>query len=88
MLVHPQFDPVALQLGPFAVRWYGLMYLIGFALIWAAGRWRIARRPDGVWSAKDLDDALFYGILGTLLGGDTVAKHRVDFFTDDARCAV
>ena len=69
MLVHPQFDPVALQLGPIAVRWYGLMYLVGFGLVWAAGRYRIARTPGGVWSAKDLDDALFYGILGTILGG-------------------
>lgn len=69
MLIHPQFDPVALQLGPLAVRWYGLMYLVGFALVWAAGRYRIARAPGGVWTAKDLDDVLFYGILGTILGG-------------------
>ena len=68
-MVHPQFDPIALQLGPLAVRWYGLMYLVAFGLLWAAGRWRIARRPDSVWSAKDLDDALFYGILGTIIGG-------------------
>jgi phosphatidylglycerol---prolipoprotein diacylglyceryl transferase len=69
MLVHPQFDPVAIQLGPLAVRWYGLMYLVGFVLVWAMGRHRIARRPGGVWNAKDLDDALFYGILGTIIGG-------------------
>lgn len=69
MLVHPQFDPVALQLGPLAVRWYGLMYLAGFALIWVAGRYRIARSPGCVWTARDLDDAMFYGILGTILGG-------------------
>ena len=69
MLVHPQFDPVAVHLGPLAVRWYGLMYLVGFGLLWAAGRYRIARNPGGVWTAKDLDDALFYGILGTLIGG-------------------
>jgi phosphatidylglycerol:prolipoprotein diacylglycerol transferase len=69
MLVHPQFDPVALQLGPLAVRWYGLMYLVGFAMIWAAGRYRIARTPGGVWTARDLDDAMFFGILGTILGG-------------------
>lgn len=69
MFVHPQFDPVAVHLGPLAVRWYGLMYLVGFGLIWAAGRYRIARTPGGVWTAKDLDDALFYGILGTLIGG-------------------
>ncbi|MGZ8212508.1 MAG: prolipoprotein diacylglyceryl transferase family protein, partial [Burkholderiales bacterium] len=64
MLVHPQFDPIALQLGPLAIRWYGLMYLVAFGLLWAGGRWRIARRPDSVWTVKDLDDALFYGILG------------------------
>ena len=69
MLIHPQFDPVAVHLGPLAVRWYGLMYLVGFGLLWAAGRYRIARNPGGVWTAKDLDDALFYGILGTLIGG-------------------
>ena len=50
MLVHPQFDPIALQLGPLAVRWYGLMYLVGFALIWVLGRWRISNRPEGVWT--------------------------------------
>ena len=37
MLVHPQYDPIAIQLGPLAVRWYGLMYLVGFGLIWLAG---------------------------------------------------
>ncbi|MGZ8209321.1 MAG: prolipoprotein diacylglyceryl transferase [Burkholderiales bacterium] len=69
MWTHPQFDPVAVQIGPLAVRWYGLMYLVGFALLWAAGRYRIKTRPDSVWTTKDLDDALFYGILGTILGG-------------------
>jgi len=69
MLIHPQFDPVAVHVGPLAVRWYGLMYLVGFGLIWAAGRYRIARSPAAVWKAQDLDDALFYGILGTILGG-------------------
>jgi phosphatidylglycerol:prolipoprotein diacylglycerol transferase len=69
MFVHPQFDPIALQLGPLAVRWYGLMYLIGFALLWMLGRWRIAARPNGIWTAQDLDDVLFYGIVGTIVGG-------------------
>jgi phosphatidylglycerol:prolipoprotein diacylglycerol transferase len=69
MLVHPQFDPIAVSIGPLAVRWYGLMYLVGFGLIWAMGRYRIARTPGTVWSARDLDDVLFYGILGTILGG-------------------
>jgi phosphatidylglycerol:prolipoprotein diacylglycerol transferase len=69
MLVHPQFDPVALHLGPLAIRWYGLMYLVGFTLVWWLGRRRIAARPDAVWTEKDLSDALFYGILGTIIGG-------------------
>jgi len=69
MLVHPQFDPVAIHLGPLAVRWYGLMYLVGFGLVWVMARHRIQRNPNGIWTQKDLDDALFYGILGTILGG-------------------
>ena len=69
MLIHPQFDPVAIQLGPLAVRWYGLMYLVGFALLWIAGRYRIRTAPGSVWTARDLDDAMFYGILGTIIGG-------------------
>jgi len=69
MLVHPQFDPVAVHLGPLAIRWYGLMYLVGFALVWMVGRYAIRTRPHSAWTAQDLDDALFYGILGTILGG-------------------
>jgi len=69
LLVHPQFDPVAIHLGPLAVRWYGLTYLIGFGLIWLFGRYAIKHRAHSVWSNADLDDALFYGILGTILGG-------------------
>ena len=69
MLIHPQFDPVAISIGPLAVRWYGLMYLLGFGFMWTLGRWRISKRPEGVWTKKDLDDALFYGIVGTIVGG-------------------
>ena len=69
MLIHPQFDPVALQLGPFAVHWYGLMYLLAFGLVLVLGRWRIAHQPWTGWTNKMLDDALFYGVLGVILGG-------------------
>jgi len=69
MFVHPQFDPIALQFGPVALRWYGLMYLLGFALIWLFGRYRIDRNPGAGWVRNDLDDVLFYGIVGTILGG-------------------
>jgi len=69
MLVHPQFNPVALQLGPLSIHWYGLMYLAGFmAFLWL-GRKRIAVLNHPQINAKLLDDLLFYGVLGVILGG-------------------
>lgn len=69
MLIYPKIDPVALSLGPLSVRWYGLMYLLGFVAFVALGRLRIARRPELGWAAKDIDDLLFYGVLGVVIGG-------------------
>jgi phosphatidylglycerol:prolipoprotein diacylglycerol transferase len=71
MLIHPQFDPVAIHLGPLAIRWYGLMYLLAFILAIVVGRLRL-RLPHVAaqgWTAKDIDDLLFYGVLGVILGG-------------------
>jgi phosphatidylglycerol:prolipoprotein diacylglycerol transferase len=71
MLIHPNFDPIAIHLGPLAVRWYGLMYLLAFIQCIVIGRIRL-RLPyvsaQG-WTTKDIDDILFYGVLGTILGG-------------------
>ncbi|OGS91010.1 MAG: prolipoprotein diacylglyceryl transferase [Gallionellales bacterium GWA2_59_43] len=69
MLVHPQFDPVALQLGPLGIHWYGLMYLAGFMTFLWLGRKRIAALIRPPIDAKQLDDLLFYGVLGVILGG-------------------
>jgi phosphatidylglycerol:prolipoprotein diacylglycerol transferase len=69
MLIHPEFDPIALHLGPIAIRWYGLMYLLAFALVLILGRHRIKTQPWSGWRNGDLDDALFYGVLGVVLGG-------------------
>lgn len=69
MLIHPNFDPIAIQLGPLAIRWYGLMYLIGFVLFLVLGHQRIRRGQSGNWQASQLDDLLFYGVLGVILGG-------------------
>ena len=68
MLVHPQFDPVAFSLGPLAVRWYGLMYLVGFALFWWLGRLRARDAWRGM-SRQDVEDLLFFGVLGVIIGG-------------------
>lgn len=69
MLIHPQFDPVALAIGPLAIRWYGLMYLLAFTLLIVLGRIRIKQQPNADWDAKRLDDVLFYGVIGVVLGG-------------------
>jgi prolipoprotein diacylglyceryl transferase len=68
MLAYPDIDPVALALGPLRIHWYGLMYLVGFAAFWALGRWRAAR-PGSGWDARMVDDVLFYGVVGTIVGG-------------------
>ena len=72
MLIHPQFNPVALQLGPLAIHWYGLMYLLAFFQFWWLGKHRIQTHPQlskAGWTVENLDDLLFYGVLGVILGG-------------------
>jgi phosphatidylglycerol---prolipoprotein diacylglyceryl transferase len=69
MIVHPQFDPIALQLGPLAIHWYGLMYLAGFMTFLWLGRKRIVMLGNPQINTKMLDDLLFFGVLGVILGG-------------------
>ena len=69
IITHPTFDPVAIHLGSFGIHWYGLMYLTGFMAFLLLGRWRIAKQPWRNWTNEMLDDALFYGALGVILGG-------------------
>jgi len=68
MLQHPQIDPVALQLGPVAIHWYGLMYLLGFAAVWLLGRRRI-RQGLTDFSTRELEDIIFYSVIGVIAGG-------------------
>ena len=68
MLIHPNFDPIAISLGPVAVRWYGLMYLAAFASGWWLGRRRIAQGLAPV-TREQFDDLLFGAVLGIILGG-------------------
>ena len=72
MLIHPQFDPIAISIGPLAIRWYGLMYLLAFLQFAFLARRRMATRQAvglPTWSLEQLDDLLFYGVLGVVLGG-------------------
>src|SRR6267378_2010038 len=68
MLIHPNIDPIAFSIGPLAVRWYGLMYLVGFAAGWWLGLRRIAKGLAPV-TRQQFDDLLFMAVLGVILGG-------------------
>ena len=71
MLVHPQFSPIALQIGPVAIHWYGLTYLVAFGLfLWlGARRVRLPQFAQTGWQRRDIEDLLFYGVLGVVIGG-------------------
>jgi len=69
MLVHPQFDPIAIHIGSFGIHWYGLMYLTAFLAFLGLGKWQINHRTWHGWTMSMLDDALFFGALGVILGG-------------------
>jgi phosphatidylglycerol:prolipoprotein diacylglycerol transferase len=68
MLPFPEIDPVALALGPLKVRWYGLMYVVGFIGAWWLAR-RRAAQPGSTWTAAEVDDLVFYAVFGVILGG-------------------
>jgi len=68
MLTYPEIDPIIFALGPLKIRWYGLMYVIAFLLAW----WLARNRALKSWSIikpGQVDDLLFYGMLGVIVGG-------------------
>jgi phosphatidylglycerol---prolipoprotein diacylglyceryl transferase len=75
MLVHPNFDPIAVRIGPVAIHWYGIMYLVAFGLFMLLANLRLKHEPfrsiqgPGAWSRKDVEDMLFAGVLGVVIGG-------------------
>ncbi|MFY9510780.1 MAG: prolipoprotein diacylglyceryl transferase [Rubrivivax sp.] len=71
MLVHPQFDPVAIAIGPVQIHWYGLTYLVAFGLFLflATRRARLPWFADAGWTRKDVEDLLFFGVVGVIVGG-------------------
>jgi phosphatidylglycerol:prolipoprotein diacylglycerol transferase len=75
MLIHPHIDPVALQLGPVAIHWYGLTYLAAFGLFMLLANLRLRHEPFASvrlpqpWTKRDVEDILFLGVLGVVAGG-------------------
>lgn len=64
----PDIDPVIFSLGPLKVRWYGMMYLLGFAAAWWLGNQR-AKKPGSDWNPEQIADLIFYCLLGVIVGG-------------------
>jgi phosphatidylglycerol:prolipoprotein diacylglycerol transferase len=65
---YPQFDPVAISLGPLSIHWYALSYLVGISLAW----WSLGirnRHQNLGWTKEAISDVIFYGVLGVILGG-------------------
>ena len=72
MLIHPNFDPVAIHLGPVDIHWYGLMYVFGFLGVYWLGNYRTRHYSsviNGQWNSEQISDLIFYGALGAVLGG-------------------
>ena len=68
MFVHPQIDPVAISLGPLKVHWYGLMYVVGFLGFLILGK-RRAKEPNSPLTPDNIDDLMFWGAIGVVIGG-------------------
>lgn len=75
MLIYPHIDPIALQLGPLSIHWYGITYLVAFGLFMFLGTRRLHHPPFATftgaraWMRRDVEDFLFLGVLGVVLGG-------------------
>jgi len=72
MLVHPNFDPVVVSIGPLSIHWYGLMYVAAFASVYGLWLYRAKTYDfyDGAkWNAESISDLVFYGALGAIVGG-------------------
>src|SRR5688500_8119565 len=90
MIEYPSFNPIAVEIGPFGsfgplkIHWYGIMYLIAFAAAWWLGRLR-AKKPNSTWKPADIDDFMFFGMLGTILGGRLgyVFFYGMSFWAED-----
>ncbi len=68
MLTYPEIDPVIFTIGPLAIRWYGLMYVVGFVAGWLLARKR-SHRSWSVVKPEQVDDLIFYCMLGVIIGG-------------------
>jgi phosphatidylglycerol:prolipoprotein diacylglycerol transferase len=68
MLNYPHFNPIALQLGPLKIHWYGIMYIVGFIGAWGLATLRAKRTPNFL-NNDQVSDLIFFAALGVVIGG-------------------
>jgi len=80
-LAFPNIDPIAVAIGPIAIRWYALAYVVGLVLGWQYVK-ALARRTPGIIGGEEVDDLLMWAALGVLLGGRVgyVLFYNFDYF--------
>jgi len=85
MITYPGFNKIAFAIGPVKVHWYGIMYLLGFAAGWWLARVR-AKKPGSTWKPNDVDDLIFFAMLGVIIGGRIgyVLFYGLKFWAADA----
>jgi phosphatidylglycerol:prolipoprotein diacylglycerol transferase len=83
-LQFPVIDPIIFSIGPIALRWYGMMYLIGFLVALFLAN-KVADKSGGQWTRDQVSDLGFYGFLGVILGGRIgyVLFYQWDYFLAD-----
>ena len=85
MFVFPEFDPVIFSIGPLKIRWYGMMYVVGFLVAWWLARVRCKASHAIIKEPQHVDDLIFYAMLGVILGGriGSVIFYNFDKFSSD-----
>jgi phosphatidylglycerol:prolipoprotein diacylglycerol transferase len=68
MFIYPDINPVAVKIGPIKIYWYGIMYVVAFAMAWVLAVFR-AHKPGSNWSRPQITDLIFYCALGVIVGG-------------------
>jgi phosphatidylglycerol:prolipoprotein diacylglycerol transferase len=82
---HPAFDPVAIRFGSVSIHWYGIMYMISFILVLILAKWRLKRQAylqSENWQVMDIENQLFYCMVGIIIGGrlGEVLFYRFEYF--------
>jgi phosphatidylglycerol:prolipoprotein diacylglycerol transferase len=67
-MIMPDINPVLVTIGPVKIHWYGVMYLLAFAMAWFLGNYR-AKLSNGQWTQTNISDLIFYCMVGVVVGG-------------------